>query len=316
MISNMDRHTDMFTYLIAGQRWRSAIPLPGVVPLEDGCDSEADIVVQHGEVPMELAEAEYRTRHLQVRRRDGLVLLRPPLGPRYLVGGGRIVVEAAGDRDLALVASALVSTLFGIVCYQRGLLPLQGNGVVVGDSAVLIAGASGVGKSALAASLALEGFAPIADGVVPVTLDARQGPVALPTTERLRLWPETVAGLGLGGEAVDFPAEGALRGSWDPGLNPGRGQRPVAALYVVLPQRRTDPDLTPLSGSKKVGLVAEVTYRPLLQRALGSHPAGFPIQAALGRRVPIHYLAAPSRYERLPDACRLLYRNWEALGIL
>ncbi|MCJ2187062.1 hypothetical protein [Novosphingobium beihaiensis] len=316
MVSKMDRHTTMFTYLIAGQRWRSAIPLPGFAPLEDGCYSEADVIVEHGEVPIGLAEAEYRTRHLQVRRRDGLVLLRPPLGPRYLIGGGRIVVEAADGRDLALASSALVSTLFGTLCHQRGLLPLQASGVAVGDSAVLIAGASGVGKSALAASLALEGFAPVADGVVPVTLDAGQGPVALPTTERLRLWPETVAGLGLNAEAVDFFAEEGLRGHWDPGLNPGCGPRPIAALYVVLPQRRADPDLTPLSGSKKVGMIAEVTYRPLLQRVLGNHPAGFPIQVALGQRVPIHYFAAPSGYERLPDACRMLYRNWEALGIL
>ncbi|WPZ37252.1 hypothetical protein T8K17_25570 (plasmid) [Thalassobaculum sp. OXR-137] len=316
MVAIIDRHTAMSTYLIAEQRWRSAIPLPGFVPLEDDCGSVADVVVEHGEVPMGLAEAEYRTRHLQVRRRDGLVLLRPPLGPRYLVGGGRIVVEAADDRDVALAGSALVSTLFGILCHQRGLLPLQANGVVVGDSAVLIAGASGVGKSTLAASLALEGFAPIADGVVPVDLDARQGPVALPTTERLRLWPETVAGLGLDEAAIDFPTEGTLRRSWDPGLKAGLGQRPVAALYVVLPQRRADPDLAQLSGSKKVGLVAEVSYRPLLQRALGSHPTGFPIQMALGRHVPIHYFALPSRYERLPDAYRLLYRHWETLGIL
>src|SRR5262249_17994441 len=104
--------------------------------------------------------------------------------------------------------------------HQRGILPLHASGVMLGGRAVALCGPSASGKSTLAAMLAAQGCAVIADDLC--LIDAREGePVSvLPGCPRLRLWADSLERLCIrataltralaGREAFFFDCDGAI----------------------------------------------------------------------------------------------------------
>jgi hypothetical protein len=79
--------------------------------------------------------------------------------------------------------------------YQRGLLVLHASAVEVEGQAVVFVGASGWGKSSLAASLHARGHKVIADDVVAVDLNSSV-PLAIPGFPQVKLDPEFAFWLG------------------------------------------------------------------------------------------------------------------------
>ena len=105
---------------------------------------------------------------------------------RYLVrGGAEILVDAAGgaaERDVRLF---LLGSALGILCHQRGLLPLHANAVVANGAAYAFAGHSGAGKSTLAAHFAQAGYEILCDDVCVISFDEAGQPLAWPGLPRL-----------------------------------------------------------------------------------------------------------------------------------
>jgi hypothetical protein len=72
---------------------------------------------------------------LQVAGRDAMLTV-PNIG-RYLVRDGReIIVDPAPDAPDRDVRLFLLGSTLGILCHQRGLLPIHANAIVVGGGAV------------------------------------------------------------------------------------------------------------------------------------------------------------------------------------
>ena len=70
---------------------------------------------------------------------------------RYLVSdGNEIIVDPEPDADLSAIRLFLFGSAFGALLHQRGILPLHGSAIVTSRGAVVFAGVSGSGKSALA----------------------------------------------------------------------------------------------------------------------------------------------------------------------
>lgn len=109
--------------------------------------------------------------------------------------GRRIVVDRdAGVADDELLLF-LLGTVFGVLLYQRGLLPIHCNAVEIEGRAFLFCGDSGAGKSTLAAFLESRGHRLLTDDVCPVTIGASTI-IASPGLARLKLWGESLTLLG------------------------------------------------------------------------------------------------------------------------
>ncbi|HEX2724887.1 MAG TPA: hypothetical protein VHN20_03595, partial [Beijerinckiaceae bacterium] len=146
----------------------SAIELPELAPLESA--TGADLVIARGDGG---AHAGY--------------LLEIPDVARFRIDQGqRITVEQADGSDPRDVRLFLLGSAMGIALHQRGMLPLHANAVVIGAAAVAFTGASGMGKSTLAAWFHDRGCRLLADDVVVIGL-GESGPLAYPGLPRLRL---------------------------------------------------------------------------------------------------------------------------------
>lgn len=180
-----------------GWRVRSAIPLPELSPWL-GDDRSPEVEIRLGNVPVHLEGAEEDEGPFLQIGPDGTCRFEMPAVARYLVRqGSEIVVEPRVPFTDPAVRRFLLGTVLGLLCHQRGVLPLHASCAVIAGRAVAFAGSSGTGKSVIAAALARRGCAVLADDVCAVDWRDPRGPVVLPGPGEVALWPKALEAFGL-----------------------------------------------------------------------------------------------------------------------
>jgi hypothetical protein len=175
---------------------------------------------------------------------------------RYRVSSGtEITVEACAEADENSIRLFLMGPVFGALLHQRKLLPLHASAIETPKGAVLFAGGSGKGKSALAAAFYTRGYRVIADEI------CLADPDCIPAFPRLLLWPDILDQTGLWNANVR-PARANLKKFHVP-LEKGFASEPspVRSIYILGRDNARDVSLTTVSGFSKVAELAEVIYR-------------------------------------------------------
>ena len=216
----------------------------------------------------------------------------------------RIRAAIAPGQTLEDLAAYLYGPVLGFLVRVRGRLALHASCVRIGDGAVLIAGPPGSGKSTTAAALATRGVSVLSDDLTALDLDDRAAPIAWPSFDHLRLWPdgERVV-LGEGGrlervtptwEKRRYPLDGAAF---------AQGPLPVRAILALRPRRGGRAVVRTLGPSRAVVTLATLTYANYLldpaMRARELQQLG-----ALVRAVPVHAVTPPIGHENLDALCR------------
>ena len=136
--------------------------------------SGADVTVRRGGVPTALPNPEAGGVVWQHAGRR--MLLRPPCGVRFLVEDGRTVrYETERGADESDVRAFLLGSVWVVLGWQRGLLPLHASSVARGGNLHAFSGGPGAGKSTLAAALARHGYPLFTDDLLfldPASFDA------------------------------------------------------------------------------------------------------------------------------------------------
>ena len=129
--------------------------------------SGADVTIRRGDVPTALAAPESEGVVWQHAGRQ--TLFRLPRGVRFLIEDGRSI-RYAMERGTTPhdVRPFVLSTVWGALAMQRGLLPLHASSVTRGPDLLAFTGGSGIGKSTLAAALGSHGYPLFTDDVLLV----------------------------------------------------------------------------------------------------------------------------------------------------
>ena len=214
----------------------------------------------------------------------------------------------APGQTLEDLCAYLYGPVLGFLLRARGRLALHASSVRIDDGVVLIAGASGAGKSTTAAALAARGHAPISDDLTALALD--DGSVgAWPAFDHLRLWAE--------GARVVLGEDDSLEQitpTWDKRRFPldahalADGPFPLRAIVVLRPRRAgARPVLRTLVPARAVVTLATLTYAnhlldvPMRARELGQ-------LGALVRAVPVRALTPPAGGDGLDALCDAIVR--------
>ncbi len=183
-----------------------------------------------GAVPDRLSQPVWRSPLVEMERHRAL--LRFPTIGRLLVtiDAPPIVARQAG------VGSAQVGWLVnGPARALQGLLgghfALRGSAVLVDGEALLIAGSSGAGKSALAATLMRSGSTVLADGWVFVSPGTP--PAVRVSGGDLHLWPDTVKALGMDGADGEMVRTGLTKRTFAGPPPPAGPSVPVSRLVLL-----------------------------------------------------------------------------------
>ena len=136
--------------------------------------SGADVTIRRGGVPTSLPPSEAGS--VAWRCADRRMLLHFFCGARFLVEDGRTVrYETERGADESDVRAFLLGSVWAVLGWQRGLLPLHASSVARGPDLHAFVGESGAGKSTLAAALARHGCPLFTDDVLlldPASFDA------------------------------------------------------------------------------------------------------------------------------------------------
>ncbi|HYD63942.1 serine kinase [Azospirillum sp.] len=183
-------------HTLCGLKVVSDLPMPDLLPWT-GDDRAPDVAIRLGEVPDRLDAPVIDGPLLQVGA-DGTCRFAVSGVAAYLVEGGHTVtVRTEMDAAAPDVRVFLLGTVFGILCAQRGLLPLHASCVAIGGRAVAFSGVSGAGKSTLAAAFHRQGYPVLADDVTVVDVEAPGGPLVLPSFPRIKLWGDVMNAFAL-----------------------------------------------------------------------------------------------------------------------
>lgn len=184
----------MYTYNSCGLAIASAFALPGLVACENA-SAAPDVRIALGHVDAQLPDAQAQGPTWQSA--PGRMLLSIPAIARMLIAGGQNVTCDLQHPDALLhLPVFLRSSVLGILLRQRKRAVLRASAVELDGKAILFCGASGTGKSTLAAVLAQRGMHVIADDLCAV--EARAGnPLIHPDNGRVQLWQQAVTALDL-----------------------------------------------------------------------------------------------------------------------
>jgi hypothetical protein len=172
------------------------------------------------------------------------------------------------------------------VLHLRGITSLHASAVILGGKVVAFSGASGTGKSTIAAALAARGCQLVSDDVLPLRItpaDILAGP-GLP---ELRLYPSAAARLGIGDQAT-APRAGQYKAVWRPEAV-AAGARPVACIHLLQAASEGPVSISPASPKDALLSVLSNSFwlHPGETRALAADLACF---SHLVRSTPIYHL--------------------------
>jgi hypothetical protein len=282
----MSIQTDAF---LCGWRVQSEICLPELLPWEDD-GAAVDIRIRLGDVPP-LRKIVASTRRLTVDD-TGVCRLEIPCVATFSVRDGReIVIDPLASPDPFEVRNYLFGTGLGLICHQRGVFPLHGSCLQLGEGAVIFSGHSGAGKSTLAAALAHRGHTLLADDVCVLKETAR-GWVVLPAFPRVKLMPAALQAIfGAEAEKAGLSLQGKHHFHFEPVRSFAKTPVPLDTIYFLVKTPHGEPDsIVDVSGLKRLALLESQIFRPKAAAALGRRESLFRSAAGIAAIVPIREL--------------------------
>lgn len=235
-------------------------------------------------------------------------------------GVGEFHVSADGAQVLCRPSSGATSESFEVyllgqalsfALVKQGLEPLHATAVVVDGQAVVFLGASGFGKSTLAACFLEAGYTLLTDDVL-ILQATSAGVVGYPGPRRIKLLPEVT------GRYLGDAARGVLMNPDTEKLILGLGQEqhssapvPIATVYALSPDWLGAEEhvriraLSPAEAFFKL-VKSTFNYRVADKGRLGRQ---FKENAALATQLRVRELAYPRSFDRLADVRDCILRD-------
>lgn len=272
-------------------RLRSELALAELEIAADPADPRPIVMVRLGTTPATLPGSSPAMDGLQASGDEAL--LEVTNTARFWVRGGReIVVEplaGASDRNVRLF---LLGSALGVLCHQRGVLPLHANAVVSGGEAFAFSGPSGTGKSSLSAYFASTGREILCDDVCVVSFDEAGCPLAWPGLPRLKLWRDAATRLGYETGGLESVIDGMDKFHLALPARQLAGPVPLRGLYLLSRAEHGAPEAPRrLGGREALEAIMANTYRASYLQPMGLAGRHFLQSSALANRIAVY--AAP-----------------------
>lgn len=239
----------------------------------------------------------------------------PDIASFLLKNGNEIVFAPEKDETEADIPIFILGTVFGILLHQREQIVLHASAVRVNRKAVLFCGASGTGKSTLAAALAQRGYPLVTDDFCTVSINGGNAPLAHPDGRQLKLWAQAIDRLDLAqqrGERVRKSLEKfyvAPSEAFTESLTLG-------AVYVLREARPPHaPGIEMPNAVDAAVLLRRNAYRPLLVRRLGQRVNYFHAATAIANNAGMFFLTRPLDFKKMAEVISWLEGHWLELRL-
>jgi hypothetical protein len=299
-----------FFYRISGLNVASDLAFAGMIAAL--AVESVDVHIRRGVLPASLSAATANGPNWQLNERQLLVEI--PAVVRLLVSDGEEILfepaEGVSEPDVEIFLSG---TGIGLVLHQRGQIALHASAILVGDKAVLFCGASGVGKSTIAAALGKRGYGLVTDDIAAISM--RNGAAFVESDGRwYKLWEQAIDGLNLGARRGVAVRSCLAKFHVEPSRS-ATNALPVGAIYHLREARPPHDEGIARPNMVDAGLIVRRNaYRPAMVKRLGQQEVYFANSAALVQ-AGVFTLTRRLGFEHLPDTLAALERHWADCGI-
>jgi hypothetical protein len=223
--------------------------------------------------------------------RDSFYLIVPDIAHYKITDGTHISVCPAPGIDDASVRVFLLGSALGALLFQRGLLVLHGNAVVIDGHAMLCLGPSGAGKSTLAAAFAARGYTVLADDVVAIDAQC----AALPGIPRVKLWQDAATRLQIDTQPLARIRPALEKFNLPLPAQPVRDPVPVGWIYLLGTSNKPEFSLSPVAGLARFQPLMMNTYRRRFMEGMALHPVHLTRCGELAGRAHLAYASRPKQ---------------------
>ena len=238
---------------------------------------------------------------------DGYVLSFPNLADFVVDTSGSQIVccNAIGEATIRTIRHLLIDQVLPLIVNLRGREALHATAIATQKGVCAFTGLAGSGKSTLAASFVLSGYPLVCDDCLAVA--ERKTIVALPGYPGLRLWDDSIRGVGATSRNLKPVAHYTGKSRWSTYSRPTEfysKPRRLARVYLLERARSSRPstrvairELAPaeaLMGLVKAAYRFDITDAAMLKRQ-------FHFLARVAEQVPIKQLVMPNDFSALDD---------------
>ncbi|MGA2047175.1 MAG: hypothetical protein ABSG96_05755 [Terracidiphilus sp.] len=290
---------------LCGWRVRSEIPLMELLPWP-ATEAAVDVQIGLGQVPPFTGATTSHGRF--TLNGAGHCRIEIPGIATFLVREGReIVIDLLVDPDSLELRNYLFGTVLGFLCHQRGVFPLHGSCLRLGESAVIFSGNSGAGKSALAATFAVRGYTLLADDVC-VLSEGDGGWVVWPAFPRVKL--KSAAHRAIFGVEPERESP-SLLGKHHFRFEPVRSfcvkPVPLAAIYFLEKAPLGESEsIAEVPGLRRLAMLQNQIFRCRAGFLLGRGPALFASTSRIASVVSIRRLCRSLDFARMDATIAML----------
>lgn len=275
-------------FTLCGWRVHSALAMPELLAWQ-GDDRPLDIDIALGKIPERLETPAFTLPFYRLWANGDFLLDMANVGRFWVQGGRKVVIEPCSGISESELRVFILGTVFGILCHQRGLLPIHASAVRIDGRAAVFAGNSGMGKSTLAAALGTRGHALMADDVVAIDPDSLMARPAFPqrklgldVMETLAIEQKGLVAIRPNRPKFCVPAPDGFDSS----------PLPPAAVYIL---KYTDPKQTSgfeqLNRVKAMAQIHLAIYRRAAGLRIQPHDRQFNTIRGLVQSVPVYMLS-------------------------
>lgn len=155
-----------YYYRIYGLNIRSEVRLDEAYEIRE---KNYEVDIQYGTIPSHIWKYRNSDEIQCLTSYDYKWFQYDKIGEFYIEQGSSIILAADASADERVLRSILLGPCFGCILYQRKILAIHGSAMVKNDTAVMISGQSGAGKSTISTALRKQGWLFLADDTVAIT---------------------------------------------------------------------------------------------------------------------------------------------------
>lgn len=269
----------VYRYRAFGLNVSSQVPLTELSPAISNSSAPTDVSIHFENLP-ERSESIGGNHSIHVENDE--VSLTVDSVARYRIRGGReIAIDPYPNASPRNVRLFLLGSVFGVLCHQRGLLPLHANAIVVNGQAIVFAGQQGIGKSTLTAYYHSRGYRVLCDDVCVISFDEGGRPLAWPGMSRLKLWRDAAETFGYDSRKLERVVEELDKYNVPLMASVAKGPFPATRMYILSDLAAgAATEIVPLTGSAAVQAIMSNTYRNIHLQPMRLTGANF-VQATL-----------------------------------
>jgi hypothetical protein len=289
----------------------SQLNLPELCALPHQPELPPDVRIQWGAVAAVGLDSPLVT-DLEFQANEKSLWLNIPKVARYLISdGNQITIEPYAQSDEDSIRLFLLGSSMGALLMQRNVFLLHANAIKIGNQCISFAGASGIGKSTLAAAFLQKGYSILTDDVCAID---SKGDV-LPGFPHIKLWADASRHM-----AIETQSLRKIRPTLDKFSVPAGTQfygspLPLKVVYILDAHNHNSFKFTQLNSSQKFNPLKNNTYRGQYLKGLCRVQSHFKQCGMIASQVEVVHITRPNRGFQLNALIERILTDLHTRGI-